>query len=189
MSLSSPNNESAMDNMAKIRRVSRRFERFCAVLFWLIPLSLAAYWLFFNDLPEEIVSKSFAATVSRTQPPYVLALAFLAGMIPAGAVMYAVLGLRRLFGLYAKGRIFTGDNVRCFHKVGRALIWWAGASFIHVPLSSVIMTLENGPGKRMLTVALSSDQAITLLLGGVVLLVSWVMDEGRKLEEDQALTI
>lgn len=178
-----------MDNMAKIRRVSRRFKRLCTALLWLIPLSLAAYWLFFNQLPEEVVRESFAASVSRTQPPYIRCLAFLAGMIPAGALMYAVSGLRRLFGLYMQGRIFTGDNVRCFRRIGYALIWWAGASFVHIPLSSVIMSLENGPGKRMLTVALSSDQAINLLLGGVVLLVSWVMDEGRKLEEDRALTI
>jgi hypothetical protein len=178
-----------MDNIEKIRTLSRRFKRLCTVLLWLIPLSLAAYWLFFNQLPEMVVAESFAAYVSRTQPLYVRVLAFLAGMIPAGALMYAVSGLRRLFELYMEGRIFSGENVRSFRRIGYALIWWAGASFLHTPISSVLMTLVNDPGKHMLALSISSDQALSLLLGGVVLLVSWVMDEGRKLEEERSLTI
>ncbi len=178
-----------MENIEKIRKVSRRFKMLCTALLWFTPIALAVFWITFNHLPEDMTARMFPAYVSRIQPLYVRGLAFLAGLLPAGAIMYALAALRGLFSLYMRGMIFTGENVRCFRRIGFALIWWAGAGFLHTPLSSLIMTLINGPGKHMLTVEISSDEAVNLLLGAMVLLISWVMDEGRKLEEEQALTI
>ncbi len=129
-----------MDNLERIRTVSRKFRTLCGALFWLTPFGLAGFWLAFNHLPESMVASIFPAYVDRVQPLYVLALAFAAGLIPAGAVMYALAALRGLFSLYMRGMIFTGENVRCFRRAGLAFLWWAAASFIHTPLSSVIMT-------------------------------------------------
>jgi hypothetical protein len=87
------------------------------------------------------------------------------------------------------GRIFDPENVACYRGLGKALLLWAGASFVQTPLLSIIATLPNPPGTRLLTLGVGSGELGFLFLGGLVLVVSWVMDEGRKLDEEQALTV
>ncbi len=178
-----------MDNRDRIRSVSRKFEMVCTALLVLTPLSAAAYWAFFNHLPEEVLRRAYAVDVRQTQPAYVLLMGFCASMLPVGVCMYALFTLRRLFALYRKGMIFTAQNVSCFRRLGVALLMWVGACTLYEPMTSVILTLINGPGNRTLTLGFSSDDVTMLLLGGVALLISWVMDEGRRLEEEQALTV
>ena len=51
------------------------------------------------------------------------------------------------------------------------------------------LTMHNPPGHHIVRVGLSSDNIIVLLIGIVVVLIAWVMEEGRKLQEEQRLTV
>ena len=66
---------------------------------------------------------------------------------------------------------------------------WVAASSLYTILLSVVITFNNSPGERMVVATFSYDDLAMLLMGGVVILISWIMDEGRKLEEEQAHTI
>lgn len=88
-----------------------------------------------------------------------------------------------------EGHIFSPTTVACYRRLGRSLLFWAAAQFLGTPLLTLALTSANPPGQHMITIGVGSGELTALFLGGVVLLVSCVMDEGRRLEEDQLLTI
>lgn len=177
-----------MDNLGRIRRISRAFDILCTALMGLVPLGLAAYWLLLNDLPHSMYAPLPTAPSAPLGTGLRL-LGFLVTMIPCGVLLYALTRLRRLFALYRKGIIFDRQNVACYRDLGKALLCWSGAAFLQTPLLSMILTLPNPPGTRLLMLGVGSGELDCLFLGGLVLLISWVMDEGRRLDEEQALTV
>ena len=87
--------------------------------------------------------------------------------------------LYRLFGLYEKGYVFSADTVRYIRYIGYWLIAAAVLSNAF-ELSKVIWSPLPDSHLRL-------DE---FFLGGVlVVLISWIMDEGRKLQEEQELTV
>ena len=95
----------------------------------------------------------------------------------------------RLFRLYEQGQIFRDSNVRCFRNLSRVLIWWFAAGIVQKSLLSIALTLHNPPGQRIITVELGSPDLTALLLGAILAVIAWVMEEGRKLQEDQDFTV
>jgi hypothetical protein len=177
-----------MDNMTRIKRMSGRLEKVAWLLFWLAPLGCALFWLFFNEFPE--IMKQQHGMVKRDYLPlFVRLLCFCATLPATAAAMYSMRALRALFRLYARGEVFSGRNVACYRKLGLSLLYWSGAVFLQTPLLSLAMSVGMPPGQRQLTVALGSVELATLFAGLIALLISWVMDEGRRIEEEQSLTI
>lgn len=178
-----------MSNLGKIRTVSRTFRGLCTLCLIVLPLGTVVFWSVFNLLPEAM-TVSFLVNV-RTRPLgwEVRALACAASMLPVGALFCGFASLRRLFGLYMEGHIFSPATVACFRRLGRSLLLWGAAQFLGGPLLTLALTSANPPGQHMITLGVGTGELTALFLGGVVLLMSWVMDEGRRLEEDQLLTI
>ena len=110
---------------------------------------------------------------------------FIVSLLPNAVIIYGIVKLRRLFSLYEKGMIFSKDNVGCFRGMGWALIVLVVAGTVSSTLLSVVLTFANPPGQRMFTVGIGSGDFTTLVLGLAVLLVSWAMDEGRRIAEEQ----
>jgi len=54
---------------------------------------------------------------------------------------------------------------------------------------SVVLTLERGPGSRQLTVGLRSANIRDVLIGVMIVLMSWIMNEARAIREEQELTV
>ncbi|MCI0747953.1 MAG: DUF2975 domain-containing protein [Verrucomicrobia subdivision 3 bacterium] len=88
--------------------------------------------------------------------------------------------LYRLFGLYSRGVMFGEANVRYIKWLG---YWMIGAWVISMPIQ-LLQYLQNTNAMNFI---------FTLdgyFVGGVlVLLLAWIMDEGRKLQEEQSLTV
>jgi len=177
-----------MDNLQRIRRMSTVLGRVSAVLFWVTPLACALFWGVFNALPE-VVKARFLFPGTHELAALNRALCFLVGMIPAAVAMYGFRTLRELFALYAAGEIFSRRNVACYRTLGRALLYWAGAVFVNTTLLSLAKSVGMPQGQRYLVVGVGSDELAALFAGAAALVISWVMDEGRHIEEEQALTI
>ena len=180
-----------MDNRPRIQKVSEKFYLFFTILIVLMPLYNILFWMFINYLPETLI------TVNTTPVPlanYELPLTIrfiglLASFLPLSARIYGIVNLRRIFALYRKNIIFSYAHVECFRKSGVALILWMVAGMVYKSISGVLLTLGNPPGQRVLKVEFSSADFTALVIGLLILVISWVMEEARKLEEEQALTI
>ncbi|MCG8543216.1 MAG: DUF2975 domain-containing protein [Alphaproteobacteria bacterium] len=175
-----------MNNLARIQRISLIMQYACTLAALAIPVTLAIMWATFESWapthPELINIRPLPSPVPATT----LVLGFLIAMIPGGLTIYAVWRLRTLFGLYARGLIFTAENIRCLRGFALAVLGFALAKPISGSLMSVALTMGNPPGQRMLSVSFGSSEATTLFIGCVFLVISWIMDEGRELAEEQA---
>jgi hypothetical protein len=181
-----------MEDTTRITRVSRKLRLTCTCLIIVLPIMYALFWVFFNQIyfyPGTHQQISLPARVNHDLSGLTRFLAFLADLIPLAATLYGLRKLRELFLLYENGRIFTQDNVRCIRSLGRTLIAWVGCNFVRWSLLSVILTLENPPGQRVISVGLQGSDFTGVFVGIVVLIISWVMDEARKLADEQALIV
>jgi len=178
-----------MQNRERIQQASKRLHTLLLIIFWIMPVITAVVWLFMNRLPETMYRNMLPYFVSVPLPLSARLMGFVVVMIPTGVAMFGLYYLMRLFQLYEQGQIFRLDNVRCFKKLSRVLIWWFVAGIVHKSLLSVALTLHNPPGQRMITLELGSPDLTALLVGGILAVIAWVMEEGRKLQEDQDLTV
>ena len=85
--------------------------------------------------------------------------------------------------------IFSFEHVSLFKKTAKALVLWVIFSIIYESAKSVIFSIGNPPGSRVLKVGLSSAEITTLVVGRIVFIIAWVMDEGRILNEEKELTV
>lgn len=177
-----------MDNLERIRRRSVVLRGVATLMLWATPLFCALYWAYYNEFPEPMRARA-AFPVPGELSAFNRLLCFAATLVPAGAAMEGFAALRALFGLYARGELFSARNVGCYRRLGRALLYWAGGVFLYTPLASLAVSAGLPPGQRHITVGLGSVELAALFAGSAALVISWVMDEGRHIEEDRALTI
>jgi hypothetical protein len=97
--------------------------------------------------------------------------------------------LMRLFQLYAKSIIFSYQNVLFIRKAGYMLLLQVMATMCVQPLLTIILTLNAGKGEHIITIGFSGDELSTLVVGGIVVLISWIMEEGRKLGDELGLIV
>lgn len=178
-----------MENKERIQKASRRLRYLVFSINCALPVINALVWLFINRLPEAMYRNILPYFVSLPLPWSARLLGFFVVMIPTCVAMLGGYYLMQLFRLYEQGLIFKPTHVLYFKKLSRVLIWWFVASIVYRSLLSVALTLHNPPGHRMITLSLGSPDLTALLLGGILAVIAWVMEEGRKLQEDQDLTV
>jgi len=176
-----------MSNISRIKKVSHKFRVIFSVLVILIPIADVLFWVMFNDLPRGDDIRLTAMDSNFDLQTRILL--FAAGLVSTGVAIYGVLTLARLFRLYEKGIVFSADNVRYYRNLGFCIIGWVITSFLAEPLSSLIISRNNPVGEHYITVGFDHFDLFSLVIGAIVVLISWVMDEGRKLEDQQVYTI
>jgi len=173
--------------MDKIIRVSHRYRLFFQALFYLTPIFTALFWL----MPEYFKKFGIQASVfpdKYTLSPSIQLLGFFANLIPAAVIMYGLWQLIQLFKNYEAKNIFTLENAKRYHNLGMTFIYWVFANILFNSLCSVILTIKNS-NKHLLNVSFSSTEITSLLIGGLIIIIAWVMNEGSRIAKEQSLTI
>jgi len=116
-------------------------------------------------------------------------LAMAASALPTAFCVASFFLLSRLFYLYQQGEIFTVRVVATIRKLGFLIIGTQIVDLIYQALCSVVLTMHNGVGHRMVSVGLGSDHVELLMVAAIVIFSSWVMDEGRHMQTELDLTI
>lgn len=180
-----------MRNIDRIKRVSGVIHFVLTVSIVFVVLIDVFYWVFLNDLPNSFieVNTSSGALLNYTISPLIRLVGFGFSLLPVGAVLYALINARTLFSFYKKGEVFSEHHVILFRRLAKSLIIIVITSIIYESAKSVIFSLGNPPGSRVLSVSFSSDDAMTLIMSSIIWVIAWVNDEGRTLSEDSELTI
>jgi hypothetical protein len=97
----------------------------------------------------------------------------LLGSVQLGLIGFGAITLIRLFRLYEGGSFFAAGNVRCIQILG----------FIVAGYGLIQIALEFLPPNRSVEIGGS------LVFGLLILFIAWIMDEGRKIQEEQELTV
>jgi hypothetical protein len=77
---------------------------------------------------------------------------------------------------FASGNFFTAKNITCIKCLGCLVM----SDWLAVKLLDAI-------GSRM--VMLAPSDFTKLAIGFLIILIAWIMDEGRKIQEEQELTV
>lgn len=178
--------------MSKLNKISNRFQSLFKILFFVYPLLVISTWLSLITIPVEAFTFTRLPVDVDLQSLRFMTrfLACMVQMIPTIIVMLGFYYLIQLFKLYAQNIIFDPKNVILIKKIGYTLIAQVFVSLlITQPLLSFILTMDALPGQREIAVGFGSEEISNLIIGGIVVLISWVMAEGGKLEEEKNLTI
>ena len=185
--------------MAKIQRVSSYLVIvFNVLMVWFI-LPPIIIWGF----PDTAVAQFFWEGSGPVQTPegwvylnQVKWTALSSGIGLAGSlfsvipVLWGLIVLKSIFRNYKQGAIFTTVNARHYRTLG--WLFFMDALLIE-PVSSMIevlsITLSNPPGQRYISLNFGTPGLENLFYGLLILVISWVMLEASKLQEDQQLTI
>jgi hypothetical protein len=181
----------AMDNLSKIKKISKRFYLLLSFLLVIIPLYYISYWAFINFLPKTLITVNTSSTplIPNQLPIKLQLIGFITSLLPLSALTSGLVNIRKLFSFYKEGVIFSFEHVCIFKNTAKALVWWVVLSMIYDSAKSVIFSAGNPPGSRILNVGFSSAEITALLVGGIVFVIAWVMDEGRILAEETELTV
>lgn len=182
--------------MSKIQKQSRRVRILFQTLFVLTPIMVCYYWLFV-DTPYDFLTSlgivQFSYEIDTfTQQPLTLTtrlLAITASLSLCSIIMYALNVLIRLFRNYERDEVFSAGNVICYQKLGYCLFYWVAASVVYGAVISVILSFNNPPGERVLSISFVGMDFLTLVFGLIILIISWVMKEGYILADENSHTI
>ncbi len=168
-----------MNRIKIVSRIFRTLIGICAVFFTLVAIFAVIESIAVSSGSKVVPGESM--TVHITFSPHQaysvpfdmpLPVQFLGSMhlclLGFGAII-----LIRLFKLYERGSFFAIGNVRCIKILGLIVV---GDGLIQTALEFL------PPNK---SVEISNNLALGLL----ILLIAWIMDEGRKIQEEQELTV
>ena len=104
-----------------------------------------------------------------------------------GIFFFGIHHFIKLFKLYEKGKIFTAENVFRLKMLGLALIIYFPVSLITRGLKLyVLLRLDKEFSIRLDHFFINFD---IFIIGLAVVLISWVMDEARKMNDEMEMVI
>lgn len=181
--------------MKKITLVSKILQ----VVFWIVmiclPILNLLFWLYFDDFRSLGFGDRIGGIDLRSIPlqlPLPLSakmFALAAGILTLAVDMTIAYLLIKLFRLYAAGRIFTADNVKFIRWIGYTILIGQAISPVHQALLTLALTFPNPPGHKMIAIGVGNQNLFAIVSAVIIILVAWIMDEGRRLQEEQALVI
>lgn len=171
-------------SLQRVRRISRWMVAACWALLITLPLALVVYWATASEaqlashanLPAQVVAGPLALW-QRVAGAVVTAL-------PLGLLLVGVWQARRCFGMFAQGQVFTLQATALLGRFAGWVAWAALASMLASSATSVLLTLNNPPGQRHLSVGIGSDHVFTLFFAGLVWLMAAVIAQGQTLAEE-----
>jgi hypothetical protein len=191
--------------MNRIERISHFLQLTFIVLLVLAPLMQWLGWIYIFDpgaqLNEEtshsfrqlvtsaILERAGEAPIRGEVTMRMRLLGALSAMLTTGFTMAISLQFIRLFGLYKHHQYFGHRNVLCLKRIGLFLLLREFLAPLQVALFSLILTFNNPVGYRCVSVSISGMNLLGCVVGLMTLVIAWIMDEGRKLQEEQDLTV
>jgi len=171
--------------LERIRKVSRVVKAVCRIL---IGLTLIAFLVLVVAIIIASGGGSFymvGTKIPKSQLTTGIRVVLITFFGLFGAVeIKGLYHLYKLFGNYAEGKIFTSESVAEIKQFGVTFLLWAGIHILALPFAFVLsLVLEEG-GEFSFTFPFNA-----LIMGGLIILISWVMDTGRGLREENELTI
>lgn len=171
------------------------------VLLVVLPLS-ALIWFFIDTpfikdlLSQDLLLKPISTPEGHVNMAYITwtstskTIAFMSDIVGLLPLFLSLFSLKLIFKNYRRGEIFTSHNAKSYGKLGFLLFLDA---LITKPVSDSLMiigvTFANPPGHRYLTLGFGTLNIQVLFCGIIVMVVSWIMLEASKLQDDQKYTV
>lgn len=110
-------------------------------------------------------------------------------MIPTVVMLFIFYNLIKLLSLYEKSEFFSEQNVRHIKNCGYLLFLSQMVNPFCTFALGFILTAYNPPGLRYASMSLTEWNLGLILTSVIIILMSWIMAEGVKLQNEQQLTV
>ena len=177
-------------NLEKIKKTSRIFKTLSTVFiyFLIFGMLVGTLGIIFVNSPDAIIKLNNTELTFDQVTPLIRMIAIAILVVVGSLLIKAFHHLKKLFILFGSGEIFTKGTVQEIRNLGYLLLFWAGANVLISIAEFAVLVIANLNDSSSLFLE-PSGFALPLFVGFVVLVVSRIMDEGRKLQEDSELTI
>lgn len=176
----------AFDQPDRLRRFSKTMAMLTTLGMLLIAAAMIAVFLVPDWTRNLLLARLGQAGQDVSLSPGHLIAAAAITAVPVGVLLFGLWQVRALFLKFADGQVFTLASARRLRNFAGSVL----AQAILGPLSSTALmlafTLNNPPGKRQFVITLSSQDYLALIVGGVLLAVSWVMVEATRIADENA---
>lgn len=160
--------------------------RLCTVLAWgclgvavLVPLVVAAAWLFASPATLDPTLRGDLAWWQRAAG---LGLSLLHALLMSRALWLAQLCFRR----FARGVFFDQRNVVGLRGFAGYAFAATLAAIVAAPLTGMLLALSRQPGQLTLSIGIESAQLLGLLISGTVWVMAHVMARAVALADENA---
>lgn len=179
--------------MDKIKKVSLLFRIIFQIAFVLQPILLILFWV---NFPSKIFTNMQTGAININFIPQNIIilynmtwsmklLGFLISLIPLILIELIFYFLIKLFRLYEKAEIFSMKNVNYIKYIGYTMLVAQLVSPLYQGLITGVLTWHNPAGHRYATISLSGTNIAIIFTAILIILISWIMTEGVKLNEEQ----
>lgn len=178
---------------SRIKKLSNMLKWTFLISAALAPLLVAGYWITdgypFVSFPIKLLPDIPNLAPLSEMPATTKLYGFLLSLIPTGINVLALLLLASLFASFEKLEFFTEKNVKRIKQIGGCVLTGALMYPFYLALLSVTLTFFNPVGQRNLTIGFGMPQLYLLIIGLCTLVISSIMEEGKKIREENACTI
>tara|TARA_B110000977_G_C10765120_1_gene372310 strand:- start:43 stop:588 length:546 start_codon:yes stop_codon:yes gene_type:complete len=181
--------------MNKIEKISHRYVITFQIAFFMTIVGMIYFWSTYMtsyDIFTQYgfgLSDGYANIIQVELSVKTRIIAFLVSMLPCSIILYGISQLIILFKEYKKGVIFTVKNVKIYKKLAYSLYFWVVAGILYDILISLALSFNNPPGHRFITISFQGLDIVAILIGTIVLMISYVMNEALILSENDKFTI
>lgn len=144
------------------------------IVSWIVPS-----W---SDVAARGWSALGSAPITLTNDALALSIALSTGHLLVLA--YALFAASALFQSFARREFFTPGVGVLLQRMGLALAAFGLLAPIVRAALTVILTMNNPPGQRMLAIGVSANDVVIVIFGALLILIGWVMAEAARLADE-----
>ena len=173
-------------DMLRLKRMSHWLSLLCLVLIVALPLLFAWFWA--TAAAAQLAARIHLAA-DVVQGPMMLWQRVAGGCVSGVPLALLLAGLwqaRKCLVLFANGQVFSLQAVTALKKFAGLATASFASSILASTVLSTLITFNNAPGTRQVSIGISTDQAIALFFAGMVWLMAAVIAQGQQLAEDNA---
>jgi hypothetical protein len=173
--------------LARIRRVSRIMSGITLVpivaLFVVPVLAVALAFLDPATLDAHLVEALSASQQEALTPATRLAALALAA-IPLCLALLGFFAVQRLFNGFASGDILTPESGRRLKRIGLIVTALGPVTIVIRSIASVVVSLPNPPGERVLAVGFGSNDVTAIIAGMLLIVLGWTLEEAARVADE-----
>lgn len=174
--------------LENVRKYSTSLKRLFQFLFVLVALALVVEAVLILTGAEPFNS---SVRIGDTEysgdsiPGTIRMIALIGTVLGSGILLKLDFHLIKLFSLYAGGKIFSAENVHQIRQIGITVLLFPALWVLGV----IVPSLIPGEGLTKVIAIDGRDPFTELIVGAIIMVVSWIMDVGRELREEQDLVV
>jgi len=158
----------------------------CTLLMIGIPIGMAWFWLNFDSNIELVSIYKEGILQVDTIVAWQVITAGSFSVLSSLIFAYGLSQLRKLFINFTTREYFTQPNLESMYRFSLILFVSATLKLFDTAVMSLVLTWNNSPGERALSITFGTNQFWSLFIAATFLAITWSFREGVELAKENS---